>query len=77
MCIRDRWTYVHNPYAGIGQEQAGWFRFSETGHMVTGWYQDGDGNSYYLNPNSDGTLGRMVTGWQLSLIHIWTSGVVL
>ena len=33
--------------------------------MVTGWYQDGDGNSYYLNPNSDGTLGRMVTGWQL------------
>ena len=33
--------------------------------MVTGWYQDGDGNSYYLNPNSDGNLGRMVTGWQL------------
>ncbi|MFR2847028.1 MAG: hypothetical protein ACLTC4_07755 [Hungatella hathewayi] len=61
----NEWTYVHNPYAGIGQEQAGWFRFSETGHMVTGWYQDGDGNSYYLNPNSDGTLGRMVTGWQL------------
>lgn len=61
----NEWTYVHNPYAGIGQEQADWFRFSETGHMVTGWYQDGDGNSYYLNPASDGTLGRMVTGWQM------------
>lgn len=61
----NEWTYVHNPYAGIGQEQADWFRFSNTGHMVTGWYQDGDGNQYYLNPDSDGTRGRMVTGWQL------------
>ena len=23
----------------------------------------GDGNRYYLNPVSDGTQGRMVTGW--------------
>jgi glucan-binding YG repeat protein len=32
--------------------------------MVTGWYQDTDGNLYYLNPVSDGTLGGMVTGWR-------------
>ena len=29
--------------------------------MQTGWYQDNTGK-YYLNPVSDGTQGRMVTG---------------
>ncbi len=61
----NEWKYVHNPYAGVEQQSADWFRFSESGHMVSGCYQDGAGNSYYLNPNSDGTLGRMVTGWQM------------
>lgn len=32
--------------------------------MVTGWFTDKDGNRYYLSPVSDGTQGRMVTGWQ-------------
>ena len=41
-----------------------WFRFDETGHMVSGWYPDTDGNLYYLWPKSDGTQGHMVTGWQ-------------
>lgn len=59
----NEWAYIHNPYAGAGQEKADWFRFSETGHMVTGWFTDTDGNTYYLNPVSDGTLGRMMTGW--------------
>ena len=32
--------------------------------MVVGWYQDpADGRWYYLSPISDGTLGRMITGW--------------
>ena len=31
--------------------------------MQTGWFRDGDGNYYYLNPASDGTRGRMMTGW--------------
>ena len=31
--------------------------------MVTGWYTDGAGTTYYLNPLSDNTKGRMVTGW--------------
>ena len=30
---------------------------------MTGWYQDTDGNRYYLNPSPDGTQGRMLTGW--------------
>lgn len=59
----SEWAYIHNPYAATGQEEADWFRFSETGHMVTGWFTDSDSNTYYLNPVSDNTLGRMVTGW--------------
>lgn len=60
----NEWAYIHNPYAAQGQESADWFYFTETGHMMTGWYTDAMGNTYYLNPVSDNTLGRMVTGWQ-------------
>ena len=31
--------------------------------MLTGWYTDGNGDVYYLNPLSDNTRGRMITGW--------------
>lgn len=36
----------------------------KTGHMVTGWFTDTDGNQYYLHPVSDGTMGHMVIGCQ-------------
>lgn len=32
--------------------------------MMTGWFTDTDGNEYYLWPESDGSKGHMVTGWQ-------------
>lgn len=41
-----------------------WFRFDEKGYMMTGWFTDQDGNRYYLNPISDGTMGMMKIGWQ-------------
>lgn len=42
-----------------------WFRFDENKRMITGWFTDPtDGKIYYLNPISDGTLGRMCMGWQ-------------
>ena len=61
----NEWAYIHNPYADTqkGQNQADWFRFDSTGHMVTGWFTDSDGKRYYLNPMSDNTLGKMMTGW--------------
>lgn len=31
--------------------------------MLIGWFQDSEGNAYYLNPVSDGTKGKMLTGW--------------
>ena len=61
---RNEWAYIKNPYAAEGQNQTDWFRFDEAGHMMTGWFTDTDGNEYYLWPESDGSKGHMVTGWQ-------------
>lgn len=64
MC-RDEWVYAQNPYADTkkGQSSLDWFRFDSQGRMVIGWYMDKDGLRYYLNPISDNTKGRMMTGW--------------
>ncbi len=42
-----------------------WYVFDNGGHMQTGWYTDGSGNKFYLNPTDDGTLGSMRIGWQI------------
>lgn len=62
-----QWVAAYNPYADLNGGQAGfdWFIFDEKGNMVTGWYTDALGDTYYLNPASDNTKGRMVTGWYL------------
>lgn len=63
---RNMWAAVYNPYANTaaGARSYDWFRFDENGFMMTGWFTDpADQNLYYLNPVSDGTCGRMVTGW--------------
>lgn len=59
----NEWAYIHNPFAAEDQSKADWFRFSETGYMMTGWYTDADGCVYYLNQLSDNTQGKMMTGW--------------
>lgn len=61
----NRWAAVENPYANaeLGQQAFDWFFFDTSGNMLTGWHAEADGNWYYLNPNSDGTRGKMVTGW--------------
>lgn len=64
---RNKWAAVYNPYANtaLGQQPYDWFRFDENGIMVVGWFADPiDGQIYYLNPVSDNTKGRMLTGWQ-------------
>ena len=59
------WAYIHNPYAGEGQETTSWFWFDENGYMKTGWFQDpADGSWYFLHDQSDGSLGHMCTGWR-------------
>lgn len=60
----NKWAAIENPYANTasGQSPFDWFFFDANGNMATGWYQDGE-NLFYLNQNSDGTRGRMVTGW--------------
>lgn len=53
--LSNGWQLIHSR----------WYRFDQSGYMVTGWFTDGDGNRYYLNPVDDGTLGMMRTGWQV------------
>ena len=42
-----------------------WYMFDGGGHMMTGWYTDGNGYKFYLNPTDDGTMGSMRIGWQI------------
>ncbi|MDO4961926.1 MAG: Ig-like domain-containing protein, partial [Eubacteriales bacterium] len=62
---RNEWVYAFNPYAVGDQEKYSWFHFDEQAHMQTGWFQDVDGNWYYLWPISDNVMGHMLIGWQL------------
>ncbi len=62
---KNCWAAIYNPYAdpARGQSSFDWFCFDENGSMRTGWFQDSDGSYYYLNSTSDGTRGKMLTGW--------------
>lgn len=53
-------TWYLLPYMGTME----WYYFGADGYMKTGWFEDVDGNKYYLHPISDGTMGRMYYGWQ-------------
>lgn len=61
----NEWANIVNPYADTekGQSHADWFHFGADGVMDVGWITDADGHTYYLNPISDNTMGRMLTGW--------------
>ncbi len=41
-----------------------WYRFGADGYMVTGWFIDTDGRTYYLNQPGEGTSGAMAVGWK-------------
>lgn len=60
----NEWAFIHNPYASTGQSTTDWFYFDKDGFMVTGWYTDEKGNTFFLNNKPDGTSGKMLTGWQ-------------
>jgi hypothetical protein len=70
--VNGKWTFADgtrayaNEWAAVqtGQNTFEWFKFDAEGFMVTGWYKDANGSDFYLNSLSDGTLGRMITGWQ-------------
>lgn len=64
----NQWAALENTYADLlaGQQAYDWFRFDEHGYMMVGWYFAADESLwYYLNPISDNTQGRMMTGWVL------------
>lgn len=51
--FKDGWGYIENE----------WYFFDASGNMVTGWQLSCE-KWYFLNPISDGTKGKMLTGWQ-------------
>lgn len=53
------------PHDGWKLIDGRWYVFDGGGHLVTGWYTDGGGNRFYLNPTDDGTYGAMRIGWQI------------
>ena len=64
----DEWADVQNPYAdkSKGQPLFDWFHFGKDSVMTVGWYTDKAGDTYYLHPILDNTLGHMYTGWHWS-----------
>ena len=59
------WWYDHGDgtYATSWEKIDGeWYFFGDDGWLVSEWLQRGK-RWYYLNPNHDGTFGKMVTGW--------------
>ena len=61
----SEWGAIYNPYATGDQARFDWFRFDDRSVMVTGWFTDPkDGNTYFLWPLHDNTLGHMVVGYQ-------------
>lgn len=61
----NEWAAVQNPYADTskGQPQYDWFFFGADSAMITGWYTDPAGDTYFLHNKSDNTLGHMYTSW--------------
>lgn len=60
------WFYYTNTSGNYYKDQWSkidgyWYHFDIDGYMQTGWIDD-DG-WFYLNPISDGTMGKMQTGW--------------
>ena len=74
--FKNRWAAVVNPYADAkkGQEAFDWFFFDANGHMLTGWFFDGN-NWYYLNPVSDGTKGAMIVNAWIDTYYVDENGV--
>lgn len=55
--MRSRWAYV------LWNGSYDWYYFDQEGKMQTGWITL-NGQTFYLQPVSDGTRGKMLTGWQ-------------
>lgn len=61
------WYYYNNgtKVTGWVYDGSNWYYCNtRDGAMVSGWLQDSTGNWFYLNPNHDGTFGRLLSGWQ-------------
>lgn len=60
----NQWSYLY--YNG----RSDWYYFDAEGYLVTGWYTDTEGRTYYLHPLADGRRGYMYTGWN-QIDEVW------
>ena len=54
-------NFNHDGFYKIDDE---WYYFDGAGYIMSGWICE-DGLWYYLEPNHNGSFGKMLTGWQL------------
>lgn len=62
----NNWYYVVNGVRATGWlsiTPEEWYFLDNSGLMCAGWFNDGS-EVYLLNPNHDGSYGRMLTGYQ-------------
>ncbi len=64
MDTAGKWLFIAGPDYGADKSDAAWFRFDDSGYMMTGWFLDPADNAwYYLTETKDANEGKMVTGW--------------
>ena len=61
LSLQRKWARLY--YRDGDNGKTYWYHFDPQGYLNYGWFVDEAGDWYYLNPNSDGFLGRMLTGW--------------
>ena len=63
--LSNMWVAISKKYlndSGVEEERTDWYYFDHYEKMVTGWYVDLNGDTYYLNTNEK-ELGKMAKGW--------------
>lgn len=68
------WYHITDEKRDVGwysENQDVWYFLGPDGIMQTGWYQDSNGNRYYLNQAHEGTEGQMRYGWYLDQQGFW------
>lgn len=60
LLLRSMWARLMFPDK---PESNGWYHFNSNAILDTGWFVDEKGKWYYGNKETEGCMGKMVTGW--------------
>lgn len=51
-------------YECVWNNAKNWYHFNPQGYLDAGWFNDKDGNTYYLHDQHDNNFGYMYAGWR-------------